>query len=284
MNEKHVSVSQLGRYRRCGKQDELYMIHGPQAPGIAQTRGRVVHEVTADNMRAKRDDHALFPVEKIRDLTATKFEGAVSADGVRFTDQEHADGEAKALGEAKDFSVLAAVLHAEQAAPWIEPANVELEIRSEDPLEELDGHHLMGILDLTDSSKRVRDTKSTTNAGMVSQRTADTSPQLSVYALLFFMHTGQLPTGVVLDGLVVGEPRKDLSRNIKYVPAVSDRAWHQVRSTIETLGTLVKARNAGIFMPVDASGPGGWVCTRKWCGYTDVCPHYRKERERSDER
>lgn len=276
--DKHVSVSQLNRYRRCGYQDYLYFKHGPMAPGVSQTKGTVVHDLGADNLRMKRDHGSPLELEAIPDMAADRFEATVAAKGLRLTDDENQVGEKKILSDAKDWTIHAAVVHSTRVVPQIDADLVEASIVSESPMPELDDHYLVGRIDVADTSRRVRDLKSTGSKGTVSQRVADTSPQLSIYAALYFMATQELPQSVVLDGVFVGQVKKDGTRSTDYVVASSGREWSQINSVLESMGTLVKARNAGIFMPVDASGPSGWVCMQKWCGYTNICPHYRKER------
>lgn len=277
--ENHVSVSQLGRYRRCGYQDFLYLTKGPRPPGIAQLQGAATHDVAAGSMRRKRDTGVAFTPDEARDIAAGHIDALVLKGGVRLTDEEHEEGEARVLGRAKDFAIAASGAHADAIAPKIDPEVVEAEIVSPGPV--IEGKYLVGRLDLADRQNVVRDLKSTASKATVGARVADTSPQLTVYAALFEMWKGELPMAVALDAVIVGPERKDGSRNVDTATTLSVRNREDIVLVYEQMSTLVRGRDAGIFMPVDASGPQGWVCSKKWCGYTDICKFYRKERDRN---
>lgn len=261
------STSELETAQKCGMQHYYAYIEGKKMPpGFAQARGAAAHQVCAMNLRRKRDEEQLFPVEAIRDLTATAFEGEL-AGGARVTSADLAIGRERARGTEKDNAIRAAVIHAQELAPHITPVMIEAEITTTEPIEEIGSKKLKGIIDLTrkgaEGRRIIVDTKTGTQKRAV--REVHVSQQLTVYHALHEIAVGIPPDGVEIHGLITTKTKQ-------YTQVEAGRRTQaEVAAVFRAMGQVEKMIQAGIALPTN---PMNWWCSEKWCGYTHICPHY----------
>jgi len=257
---EHISPTQLGTYERCPVQWEFRYAKGLKyPPGIALIRGKSVH-VARDKSLAHKlaTEGELLPAEEIeavaRDEVVAGFSGEVAIDEDMTFEQ--------AKGDTIDAAVRLSRLDYNEFHIPIMPLAVEEKITVEIPGL---GRDILGILDLVDTDHDVRDCK--TSAKTPNKDAADTSEQLSTYALLHRARWGELPRKVRLDGLV------DLKSGPKAVSLESTRTMEEMDALLERYYAVIQAIDKGVFPPCSR---GNWCCSDRWCGFYNICRYVRR--------
>jgi hypothetical protein len=111
----------------------------------------------------------------------------------------------------------------------------------------------------------IRDTK--TSKKTPSEDEADKSTQLSGYAVAATAIYGKTPDALALDFLV------DLKRGTEYAPRFTTRTPDDDAVFFNRLANAVNTIKSGIFTPTK---PDDWRCSKKWCGYFEVCPYAKR--------
>ncbi len=112
----------------------------------------------------------------------------------------------------------------------------------------------------------VRDTK--TSSKSPAAKVAEDNDQLTCYAAAEYIEEGQLPDKVILDYLVYTPTGKNY-----HVPAASTRTQDDVNVFLNRVVNAVHSIQRGIFTPARADW---WGCSKKWCGYFDICPYVKR--------
>jgi hypothetical protein len=99
---------------------------------------------------------------------------------------------------------------------------------------------------------------------------ADDSDQLTAYALGRYIENGKLPDMMVLDYLV--QTRGKTPKRY-YTPSYTRRTAEDIKVLQNRIISTVHAFYSGVFTP---TSPTDWRCSRRWCGYFDICPHSKK--------
>lgn len=265
MSEKfQFHVSALLDMARCGERFRRRYIEGERAPSTPSLiRGTAVHRSVERNLRARLEDPAklaLLPAEEVADIArdAASYEWE---NGVRLTKKESAIGLEKARGELLDRVVRLSLEHRKALAPNIKPSHVERQWTVD-----IKGYpfQLAGQIDIQEVSFDVRDTK--TSRKTPSGNPAETSIQLSCYALAVQKHDGVLPKSVGLDYLI------DLKRGTKIVEFRSDRT-DDFRPFLDRVAIAHAAMEKGIFQPAH---PDDWCCSDDYCSFFDSCRYVRR--------
>ncbi|MFH1724303.1 MAG: PD-(D/E)XK nuclease family protein [Elusimicrobiota bacterium] len=256
--------SGLGMLYRCPKQYEWRYVRGLiMPPGSAAHVGSGTHRAVAADLTAKIEGGALLAEEAVREVAR---DGVLLAwnEGVLLTDDERERPEAEVRGEAVDKAVTLATLHHAEVAPSLAPVAVEKSWRLE-----LTGfsHDLAGTTDILEA-RAIRDTK--TSAKSPSGNAADTSLQLSMYALADKYVRGALPEAIHLDYLVA-------LKNPKAMTLSTTRDEEDLAAMLERIAAALKQIEAGVFPPCD---PASWCCSPRWCGYWGQCPYGGRGRTR----
>ncbi len=265
-----LHVTALDTFARCGEQfRQRYILGRKRAPAVAQVVGSGVHLAVAANFNSKLESGELLPVDQViqqaRDAVDRSFQGEIELDP-----EECAAGKSTIKGAAIDSAVRLAEAHAESVAPAIEPVTVErsFSLRLDEFLaaREISGElDLVGTIDLeqeTEDGERIRDLKTTRRAPQ--EGTAAKSTQLAAYAVAKRVLDGRAPAGVALDYLVDGAR----VRHIEQIASAPDAL--QEAALLNRVAMVAKAIEKGVFPPVE---PGHWTCSRKFCGYYDLCPY-----------
>jgi hypothetical protein len=261
----HLSHSQLTMLSRCGEQYRRRYIEGEKIPpAIAMLVGRAVDESVTDNLTTKIEHGTLLPLEQVRAKARDTFSNTWAGEGVFLTDEDVALGPARVKGEAVDKSVRLAELHARQVAPGISPTAVQR--RWEVSLEKAGyAATLVGVLDIQEGSKRIRDTK--TSGKSPSEDQADKSDQLTLYALGAKVIDGAIPDELSLDYLVD-------TKTPKVVQLVSKRTEADFGPVLRRVERALEVIQAGAFTP--ANPETDWWCSKSSCGYWASCPFVRR--------
>ncbi len=271
--------SDLGMFSRCqmqfmfrkGKQFGI----GPEnlvlPPGVAAAVGTATHRSVERNLSSMIATGAPLPLDEAqseaRDAFSSEWEG-----GLMLQDEE-ADNLSKTQGDAADQAVNLATLHHKEVAPTLKPIAVEKKfviIRDNEP------YDLSGQMDVVEEREShdgegstynvLRDTKTTGKAPALD---AAICPQMAMYSLSHVIETGVLPALVHLDILFKSKKPKYLERVAK-----PEQDWiTRLLARVDRVTLLIDNWKRGRGAPAPAN-PDDWMCTKKWCGYTDKCPFW----------
>lgn len=266
MKPDHLSPSQIGMLGKCGEQYRRRYVEGERVPpGIAQIRGRATHSTNEKNLVHKLATGGLLPLDEIAQLAADQVKAELAGEWVLGADYEdNGVTVAQARGIVTDEVVGLTRLHATELAPKAEPE--ALEVRVEVPASDALPVKLVGVIDLIDRVRGVRDTKTAQKSPKA--EAAHESDQLTAYDLMHRALKGAPPKNLGLDHLI-RTPKKG---ELRVVTQDTSRS-------IEDLGVFVRRANAAlrsieteVFLPAPQDH---WVCSTRWCGYAATCPYFR---------
>lgn len=261
MAKPQLHVSALRMLYRCGVQFEFrYVKNVRKAPGFAAVMGIAAHEVIRADLKNKITTGELLPDEQISDLARDKCVETIER-GVSLNDRDPKP--AKMAGMAIDGAIQFAQTHHAEAAPFIDPKEVE-----QPWVVELGGFpfDLAGTMDIREKSETIRDTKSSGRSPQSSW--AHTSEQLTLYSLAHKYVNGVAPGAVALDYLV---RHKDGTVDYKKYP--SKRTEVDIEMEFRRIEQAARVIESGTFAPAD---PDSWGCSERWCGYWDMCPFAKR--------
>lgn len=244
-----LSWSQINMSRRCGLQWYYrYGLGEKTPPGVALIVGSGTHEAIDADLASKLKTGALLSGEEVadaaRDATSKRWD----------EDEPVADEDALDRGQAIDQAVLLASAYHDDTAPGVTPVHVERPfVLTAGDLE------ISGRIDVQ-TPTAVRDTKT---AGKAPGKSDIRTPQLALYSAAVKALDGVAPEFGGLDVIIKTKVPRVVSVEVPITDA--DRA--AALSLAETAATTIKA---GIFAPAD---PTSWVCSPKFCGYWERCPH-----------
>jgi len=156
----HYSPTQSGMYARCPQQYSRRYVEGEKIPpGVAQLRGIGFHAAAGANHHQKIVSGADLPLDELKDMGATAFDGKARADGIWFCREETAIGADKVAGQAKDLMMRFLLAYHVDLAPGILPTHAEQKVAVTIP-----GYtEVIGYVDLVEAV-RIRDLKTTTRS------------------------------------------------------------------------------------------------------------------------
>ena len=127
------------------------------------------------------------------------------------------------------------------------------------------GRDLLGYIDVVEPG-RVTDFKS--GRRTISQREVDVSLQFNYYSLVAHRDFGVRPT-FRLDHVKEGS---ETGRVI-----IAPKVEANYNQFLDRCRETVRAIDAGIFPPCH---PKEWWCSKRFCGYSAICPYYVKEADK----
>jgi hypothetical protein len=287
------SHSKLVKLARCGEQfrrDEVDREYAP--PTSSMVRGTVVHAVAADSHTRQLAGKAAHPdrpksmvlreslpgEDEAADLAATRFEYERKTNGIAIAEDDNDAPAPKVIGREKDSAVRMSRYFVTRVAPFVDPIAVEQKLVVEPKDSDI---RVSGILDLVTvepplvpggpQRRGVRDYK--TSQRSPNSNEADTSEQLSMYALLDSLATGSIADVFALD-YVVEDPRQ-FSGPPYRVSLESTRTDEDVRVIVEKLNVSIDAVKAGVFLPAP---PNSWWCSSRFCRHWASCKFVSKAR------
>lgn len=257
---KHLSATQLNLLARCGEAYRRRYIEGEVIPPrLAMAKGRAYHAGVEMNMRQKARTGVDLPPDEIVDRAVAQLEQEID-DGVELDATERSIGKPKVVSKAVADTVEFAKAHAQMQAPEYMPLSADsVEKRIELPTGD---RHIVGVVDLIDSTGTVIDFKSTGRA--MSADTVANSVQLGIYAAWQTATTGIEVVPVRLDVLVAG------SKGVRRQVLKSQRNLHDLVALNNRVESALGLIRAGVFLP---ASPDSWQCSPRWCGFWDTCPY-----------
>ena len=261
--------SALSALERCGEYfQRRYIEREYVPPSPRMLRGTVVHSVSKTALLRKMAVQLLPTVEEAQDLAASEFERNWQG-GVSLSDEELATGAKTIAATSKDFAVDLSGFYVVDVAPVIEPIGVERHIIVKPRDSDLTIHGTLDLVASTPHGEAVHDLK--TSEKSPNKSAADTSQQLSMYALLRLAEVGQLPAHLILDYLVRTPARQEK----KHVVLETTRTRDDMQAMVNRLNVAVDAVNKGVFIPADQSS---WWCSKTWCPFFETCMYVAKGR------
>lgn len=257
-NQLHVSG--LNMLSRCGEQFRFRHIEGIKTPpNVSLAIGSAVDESVTRNLTSKIDTGTLLDPAEVKDIARDALTRQWLDVEPNAEDAE--EGMESGRDAAVDASVSLAELHHKIAAPTFAPTHVQrswvLDIQGL-PIQ------LVGTIDIQEGLTSIRDTK--TSGKSPNKSTAETSLQLTTYALAVRQHDGAAPEKVVLDYLVRTPKRHDT----KLVQLESRRTDADFPHLLERVYQASRVLESGLFTPAPLDA---WWCSRTWCGYWDRCKY-----------
>ena len=266
MNVSSWSPSRLNMLYRCGEQYRRRYIEGEVIPpDLGLIRGRATHKGVEANMASHIETGNYLMLEAVEAATSDALTAELAGEFTLGNEyQEY--GLDKATGLVKDESVSLATLHATDLAPKITPEAAE--VRIEVPASNTVPAKLVGVLDLIDDQKKIRDVKTSRKSPPAT--VADNSTQLTFYELLYHAYAGEQSGGQVLDYLVRTPKRGDT----KIVTLETTRSYDDLVSLAARIEVATKMVEKEVFLPAPEDS---WQCSEKFCGYASTCPFFRSQ-------
>jgi hypothetical protein len=248
----------MAQISKCGEAFRRRYIEGEKgSPSVRMVIGTAVDRAVAANLRNKLELGQLMDPENVKSIARDTLVNEWSK-GVEVSEEDAEEGLTASKDSAIDTSVAMAEFHHYQVAPAMEPVYVArrwvIDIQGLSV-------QLAGEIDLQ-TPTAIRDLKSSAKSPV--KTLADTSQQLTTYALAAKVLDGKLPEAVALD-YVVRTPKK---RELKYVELVSARTDADLKPLLERVSNAARLIEAGVFAPAD---PSFWACSKKYCSFWPTC-------------
>lgn len=240
---EHVSASQINQYHRCPRQwayRNVLKMKSPPDTGLLG--GSAVHYAAEVGMRDK--------VETGRDPHPMDAAGAAES----YVKDVWAGGEVVVKdGESLDATLWkvtnTAEAWAKEAAPPVEPVEVEQEFRIE-----VAGVDVVGRMDVV------------TKRDVVDWKTSGKSPSRGEVAKSLQVELYSLATGLPVTFVYLVNTK---TRGVNVVPV--DIGPAESRHAAGMAERTVSDAARGMALGVWPRNRAGWHCSRKWCGYYDRC-------------
>jgi hypothetical protein len=252
-------ASMLSTLSKCGLQAQYRYVDGIKSPpGVAMIVGTAVHKSAHADLSAKLSTGALLQDAEIKQAASDAFDATWAGEEPMLDDDEKELGADLTKGHAKDTAVALSALHHRELAPRLAPIAVERKMRLV-----LDGvpFDIEGTIDVEEADT-VRDLKTASKSP--SDDAAVGMPQLEIYSMLRTTIDKTPTKNTALDFLVKNKAPKVVS-----VTAPAPKSFTPILRRVEM---AAKVFETGAFYPVDPSGPSAWVCSKRFCGYFDMCP------------
>ena len=254
--------SSLSLLQRCGEAYRRRYIEKESIPPAPRMlRGTVVHRAASAALLRKMEQHTLPTTAEARDLAATEFEQAW-AGGVTLSAEETGEGVGTVRGRSKDFAVDLAGFHVDRVAPGITPIGVERRIVVKPRDSDLEIHGTIDLIDQTPTGEVIHDLK--TSEKSPNRDAADTSQQLSMYALIRTAEVGVIPERLILDYLV----RTPAKLEKKHVVLETQRSAEDLGAMVARINVAVESVRKGSFLPAPSDA---WWCAPSYCDFFPSC-------------
>ena len=296
------SNSSLQTIQRCAHQFKLkYLDKNWRKPGPAAARGISVHHVAKETHKRQMTISDLWrgsdpelvetpgtprSIEEARDLAATVFEKKWD-DGITLSPEDLKKGKDLIKATTKDVAVDLSGFYVGTVAQTVKPVAVEREITINSA--KIDAT-LVGYIDLIeddDGREYIRDLKSAEKKpyGFTDSNpddkeslirlgksdSADNNAQLSLYTMIRFAETKEIPYGQRLVTAVRTPSKHDMTAYV----AETSRDYEDLQILGRRLRTAIKSVESGVFLPADPGAPGT-PCS--WCDYAKdgTCEYVRR--------
>ena len=249
----YLSVSQVELYLKCPKQFEFRYVYGhKKPPSAALVQGKAIHNVLEKGYNHIKTKKELPPEEYILDNYSDTIKEALEYDEIVYEEDED-----EKIIRKQGESLLKK--WREVKAPKVSPKEVEKAF-----VMNVAGVPAVGIIDLIDDNVIV-DNKVVAKSW--SQDRIDNSLQLTLYSAATGLNEQRIDLYVKGSTAALVNPNsRAKGPHIKELS--SKRSRKDYMWMAEVFENVAKSISAGIFPPTT---PDSWVCTKKWCGFWDMC-------------
>lgn len=265
----HISFSQLNTYMRCSMMYYFRYVKGMiERPKLAPSAGTAGHDALAANWTKKIATGHDLPLPDLLDKYSDFYDNATNDILPEDLDED------EDIGRSKDNGIASMSVFHSRTAPKIRPVLVEHEFNVDlsDEDYELPLRIANGRIDLITASEEIFDAKFLTRRSKKTQLETDSSPQLSMYELIYwklfrrrarnvgfmaFVPPGKTAATPAETQIITRDPRLNTDEG-----RMSRRA-----RVLHQLHMVEKEIMAGIFRPVDDPK------TCSWCGYRETCQY-----------
>ena len=242
-----------------------YLMQGTGWIGIDLPIGTAVHKAVADNLRQKSRTGKNMAILKVETAARDCMVGQLDNLDIRLTAEQNLLGRKRTIGRAIDLTVTLARLHCRDIAPGIRPYyadHVERKMVLECPNYPFD---VSMTIDCLSEHSQVRECK-TSKPGRWNQVNADTSLQLTIYALAVHLVDGiYSPIDCTIDNLVK-------SKVAKAKVIHTTRGPDQFKYFFNLLEVFAEMLEKGVYPPAN---PTWWGCSKSWCKFANSDPPCR---------
>lgn len=257
-----VSFSQIGMFQRCPEQwRRRYIEKVVIPPAVAMVKGTSVHKTAETNFTQKLLTGTDVSKADMVDVAVDTLRTTVKNEGVLLSPDEQARGKSAVMDDAEKSVVVMSSLFADDVAPKYQPAAVEVE----QTIDVGDGDELTGRVDMITDTKHVVELK--TASKRMSDGEIDNMFQLTFYAGLYRVQTGEYPAGLNVERIV--DKAKPETQSL-----TTTRGDDDVAAMLHVVGAAIKninvAKKAGAFMYAYGQ-TGAWWCSNRFCGYWSTC-------------
>lgn len=264
MREKkfQLHVSGLLQLAKCGVAFEKRYILGERSPsGVSAAIGTAVDRSITRNLQSKIDSGQLLDREEVQDIARDALLKEWRSNDIEASPEDEDEGVEFSRDTALDRSVTMAGFHYDVRAPHLNPTHVQRSwVLDIEGLPE----QLAGTIDIQEGLKKITDTK--TSAKSPKKDMADTSLQLTTYAVAVNAIDKGIPASVGLDYIVMTPKRGDT----KFVPLDSIRSADDFPPLLNRIYQAHQQIESGIFTP---ASPDAWWCSRKYCAFFANCKY-----------
>lgn len=243
----HISHTSIDTWLRCPRQWRYRYLDGIKIPPPgAIILGRAYHKGLEINFEQKIISKKNLPLDDILDAFRTSFDDYINQEGEVNWEGEKPD---RMVDEGVEITRIYITHHARK----IQPVSVEEKFS-------LDGFceiPLVGKVDLITEDNRIIDHKITKRRKTLN----DIDIQSLAYSIAYPGRRFEYHIGI--------RTKKPQVQRLEVNVKTQDQEFYK-----EIAKEVIKAIKSGIFPP----NPNGWHCSKKFCGYYDIC------RERSRKR
>lgn len=262
-----LSITSIETLLKCGEMFRRRYILKQRSPvTIDMIVGRAVDDSVTLNLDRKMIKDQFMSIEEITDLVLDRYRKAIreareSDEGILLKKKEALAGKEESIIEGEKKAVRLAKIHAIEVAPKLHPIHLQRSLSVELPDHPFD---IGGVIDIQEVDA-VRDTKTKgkTPPGTV----ADEDEQLTVYAMLVYLHDGAIPPKLILDCLID-------NKTAIYRPFETTRIEEDFDVLLERIAVANYAIQCGVFLPARQSD---WFCGEYQCGYWPTCKYVRRK-------
>lgn len=253
-----LHVSGLNMLSRCGEQFRRRYIEGEKIqPGIGAVVGSAVDKSCMADLGRKQATGSLMDRQEVMEIARDHVAQAFSREEVA-VDGDYESPE-QARGQGIDDAVALAHLAHHDFAPIVSMDGLTLQRAFVLDAKGID-IQVAGTMDIHEGAAgRIRDLK--TSKKTPGQDVADTSLQLTTYALAALVADGAVPSEMTLEYLVK-------LKAPKYVQLTTKRTEGDFPHLLRRIEQATKAMESGVFSPAPLDA---WWCSARWCGYHATC-------------
>lgn len=258
---KHISISQINTYLKCGEKYRLQYIEGiKQPPNMVMIKGIVFHKVAETNNLQKKVTKTDLCTYEMKEIASNHLDLSLSGE-VMYKKKEK-ENVSKTKGEAKD-SLIHAVEQLAINTKDVMPIETESEYNIKIPGIE---KPLKAIIDCITDDNRVIDYKVTGKPK--TQLEADVDIQLMAYALIYRVNYGVFPK-TQFHNYTAKHTIKDGHQTI-FNELTTMHDENTITPLINTLKAVTEAIEKGIFLP---AAKGAWDCSPTACMHYHSCKY-----------